>query len=121
MGWKNFSYSLKMGVLGFGIGLFGIILGLLGQIPAYYFSDLKFALLVGSTLTGSAVSISFPSILLTILIGMIINIPPIFIGDSSVWGLMFLGVIVSPVIYFLIGALIGWIVGKFKNKKEVKR
>jgi len=94
MNWKNWPYWLRWGLIidvGFLIlyGLFVILLLFLIKIGLG-----AYAVVFGG------------------LINLLLLLPGIFIGKSN-----FIFVI-SVVFYFIVGAIIGWIVSKIKNRKQ---
>jgi uncharacterized membrane protein YedE/YeeE len=79
-------------------------------------------------LKGGLIGISIYFILLIIIaIGdNFINLNPLmrilmptwnYLLPSAIWNILMV-YIISPIIYFFIGAIIGWIVGKIKSKKQ---
>ena len=95
MGWKNLSYWLKGGIIGI------IVLIIL--------------LIIGFILDLTIQSSFFPYTLMMIFIPLI---PFVLIIEA--FGIGFEDVIffITLPAYFIIGAVIGWIVGKIKSKKK---
>ena len=97
MKWKNWPYWLKGGVIGGIIPLGGILIGYLGHESII--SGLLYLLF------------AFP---VAIILGCGLENPNTI---CSLKATPFI-IILSTIIYFLLGAIIGWIVGKIKNKKK---
>jgi len=100
MGWKDWSYWLKGGIITVGILLiWTILIGLtnfiFGGVTSFADNSGKFIL---------------------VLLSLVINIVPkedyglgILVGLITIY-------ILTPIFWFSIGAFIGWIVGKIKSK-----
>ncbi len=99
---------LKGGIIGGGIGLFGLLL---------------FILLPGNLKVVGAIILSvgfFVSINLIKLFAINIDLPNLEDGYAQLSMIFFYSLVLSILIYFLIGAIIGFIVGKIKNKRNTK-
>ena len=103
--WKGLAYWKKGAIIGF----FGsLILLLMGK---YLFSPF-------------AILIIFPTSLIILGLQIIFNLPLSSVGNligvHNEYGIeiaIVLGTIISPLFYLLLGALIGFIIGKRKNDK----
>ena|SRR3989344_1812488 len=105
MGWEDWPYWVKGGLLAVTIYIIvTIILIPFGQVKSGYFKDVPYWIMypnfVGYLLSLSLTPSPKPGPFLDFMISL--NNLLIFIY--------------SAIFYFLIGALIGWIVGKFKSK-----
>ncbi|MBI2558573.1 hypothetical protein HYW20_04575 [Candidatus Woesearchaeota archaeon] len=89
MGWKDWPYWLKGGVIVLGIYLIATL------------SLLPFGETGGNP--------RFP-------LWLVPSLFPLFILIEILGDVQINPYIISPIFYFLIGSLIGWIVGKFKSK-----
>ncbi len=104
MGWKNLPYWLKGGILG-------------AVISVIFFIPL--------VLEGMIVRLRFPK-WFEFVFGML-HLPAVYIGlgiigatsKYEIWFFYLLGFFVDLLIYFLIGAFIGWIIGKIKYERIV--
>lgn len=106
MGWKNWSYWLKGGIVAVIISIILLIIpfllflfitvdGYIGTIFFYiYFISLRISI--------------FPAFLMRFVQGA---------SDSSAINVTMLIVIISLITWFVIGAIIGWIYGKIKLKR----
>ncbi len=101
MGWKDWPTWLKGGVIGLFLGLFIVF--------AYFVSDVSKSLFGGnSSITIMTIIITAPFILI-----YVFSLGILFSNNDSLFRL---GLYLSPIIYFIIGAIIGWIVGKIKGR-----
>lgn len=97
MGWKDWSYWLKGGIIGLIISTIVIVIALLQLIN---YAIIKWPLLILINLFANQyVAISQCS------------------GDSCIGFLFFVPLLVF-IEFFVIGAIIGWIYGKIKQRKE---
>jgi len=92
MGGGRWSRWLKYGIIGFIIGLVGLIFALLGR-----------------------------SLLPVLSIGAFLNFPAVaiislFNGGNMSFEIFYTGGILAPIIYFILGSLIGMIVSKIKRE-----
>ncbi|MBX4196545.1 hypothetical protein KW805_03080 [Candidatus Pacearchaeota archaeon] len=116
MGWKNWSYWLKLGLI------LGFLFGFLAFVNVFLVSDIEGP----SSLIGDILE-NFD--LLTFLMVLISVGPLLFLGiidwdgNQPAWlesNFIFFSSIINFVFYFILGfifgALIGWIYGKIRNR-----
>ncbi len=105
MKWKDFPTWLKGGII-------GVIIGILTFLVGYFYQELTKdkirTMLVVEKRLWLIILIFFP-VLISLLILELMGI-----GDKY----LVIVLLLSLIIYFLIGAFIGWIVGKIKPKKK---
>lgn len=94
MGWRDLPTWLKGGIIGGIIGLVALL-----AIPLGTFSGDNVDMLI--------IIAGFPTFL---------ALPSMFIIGTISHGNVLAGIYLAPIIYFIIGAIIGWIVGKFKKR-----
>lgn len=98
MEWKNYPIWLRGGIIAAIVGIIWFVLGLV-------FGNLGFCSIVGGKVNYCGVFAIF-------------FIPSLLLAIFSLTGRGILIAVISTIlIYFLIGAFIGWIVGKIKHKK----
>jgi len=128
MGFKDLSYTKKGAIIGLAIGLIGILILLIGGIAQSIVSSapespgispcdarpIACAIWGGSGVIGGIINIGG-------LLFMLILSPICFAiyGDMTCAFASFrLSLYFAPITYLFLGALIGWIVGKIKSKKQ---
>ena len=99
MGWKNWSYLIKGGFIGASIGVIYLLLAWFQAIPIFtILLTISIMASCGSGETSSSVGL---------------------LGNcqwASKYFIMFIIVILTLIVFFGVGALIGWLVGKIKKK-----
>jgi len=102
MGWKNWPYWLKGGLIGVGIGIILAVIGIIAVIERPLAGEfLYFVQLIGIFGLGSFLQTDC-------------------VGEAC-FGNVFIALILMPIGYLikglLVGAITGWVVGKIKAKK----
>ena len=119
MSWKDWPYWLRGGLIGLIIPVAILIIGIIVIIEL-----LK---------DGGGFAFNVPAIFVILVLIFILSSPVILVStifkihilsDTNFYSSIILSVIISLPIYFIIGAIIGFIYGKFKRnkpKEEIKR
>jgi hypothetical protein len=102
MGWKELSYWLRGGIIALIVYMPIFAWGLNGDLLAGGEGCWGFCMALAELPAIVIISLLFDGAKLRELIGT--------------WGIVILGFLLTALVYFAIGALIGWIVGKIKNK-----
>ena len=96
MNWKNLSYSLRGGII----------------------SVLIVLILSGIALILSLLSNGAGAWGIVFLVPGLIALLPFILSNLPSWVAVAIGIFVSLIAWFLVGALIGWIIGKIKFKSK---
>ena len=113
MGWKNWPYWARGGILSItGILLISIIIGFIVAIIYNNIPDLEKGFFLTFFIIFSSAILLLPSFLL----GILGSSP----GSFGLEGNFIVALLVSLFTWFIIGALIGFIIGKIKSSKRRK-
>lgn len=116
MGWKDWSSWLKGGVVGIIVFVISILVSLiLSYLHSFFYNNgiNSVSLIIELFQIFLGIVVIYP----VLLISEITNLNQYLIGSGEpLPGLSIIGGLTGLLIYFIIGAIIGWIVGKIRSR-----
>jgi len=114
MGFKNLSPWLKGGIIGLIFGLLPVVNFLFSLLFVYRIIGL--IPLLGVMLNNAIIFVlKLPATISASVLRLFVDTEAL--GGTMGFGALFMVLIfLSPILYFLVGALIGWIIGKIKSR-----